>query len=75
MSLTLKLRRADWLTLTRACRLHDPTRQAETIWQAVLPVLSAELDGSSFRLVGVTATNLVSGKQADPPDLFALTGG
>ena len=74
-SLTLKLRRADWLTLTRACRLHDPTRQAETIWQAVLPVLSAELDGSSFRLVGVTATNLVSGKQADPPDLFALTGG
>jgi DNA polymerase IV len=69
-SLTLKLRRADWLTITRACRLHDPTQQAETIWQAVLPVLAAELDGSSFRLVGVTATHLVPGKLADPPDLF-----
>jgi DNA polymerase-4 len=69
-SLTLKLRRADWLTLTRACKLHDPTQKARTIWQAVLPVLVAELDGSRFRLVGVTATHLVPGRQADPPDLF-----
>jgi DNA polymerase-4 len=68
--LTLKLRRADWLNITRACKLHDPTKQAETIWQAVLPVLAAELDGSRFRLVGVTATQLVPGRQADPPDLF-----
>lgn len=70
-SLTLKLRRTDWVTLTRACRLHDPTRREETIYQAVLPVLAAELDGSKFRLVGVTATHLVPGKLADPPDLFA----
>ena len=69
-SLTLKLRRADWLTITRACNLHDPTRLSETIWQSVLPVLAGELDGSRFRLVGVTATQLVPGRQADPPDLF-----
>jgi DNA polymerase IV len=69
-ALTLKLRRSDWLTLTRAARLRDPTQRAETIWQAVQPVLAAELDGSRFRLVGVTATQLVAGRLADPPDLF-----
>jgi DNA polymerase-4 len=69
-NLTLKLRRSDWLTITRAARLHDPTQRAETIWQAVLPVLAGELDGSRFRLVGVTATQLVAGRLADPPDLF-----
>ncbi|MGB8841755.1 MAG: DNA polymerase IV [Aliidongia sp.] len=69
-SLTLKLRRSDWLTITRAARLHDPTQRAETIWRAVQPVLAGELDGSRFRLVGVTATHLVAGRLADPPDLF-----
>ncbi len=69
-SLTLKLRRADWKTMTRACRLHDPTKQAQTILQAVQPVLASELDGSAFRLVGVTAHDLVPGYRADPPDLF-----
>src|SRR5580658_3479883 len=68
--LTLKLRRADWLTVTRACKLRDPTQRPETIWQAALPVLAAELDGSRFRLVGVTADKLVPGRMADPPDLF-----
>jgi hypothetical protein len=36
----------------------------------VQPVLASELDGSSFRLVGVTAGGLVPGHRADPPDLF-----
>ena len=69
--LTLKLRRADRTTITRACRLHDPTARAELILQAVHPVLAAELDGQAYRLVGVTATRLVSDRLADPPDLFA----
>jgi DNA polymerase-4 len=68
--LSLKLRRSDWRTITRACRLHDPTRRGETMWRAVQPVLASELDGSSFRLVGVTASPLLPGPQADPPDLF-----
>jgi DNA polymerase-4 len=69
--LTLKLRRADRRTITRACRLRDPTAQAELILKAVHPVLAAELDGQPYRLVGVTATRLVSDRLADPPDLFA----
>jgi DNA polymerase-4 len=69
--LTLKLRRADRTTITRACRLRDPTARADLILRAVHPVLTAELDGQAYRLVGVTATRLVSDRLADPPDLFA----
>jgi DNA polymerase IV len=69
-SLTLKLRRHDRYTTTHACRLHDPTQRAETILAAVMPVLRPRLDGTRYRLVGVTAHDLVPGQQADPPDLF-----
>jgi DNA polymerase IV len=72
-SLTLKLRRHDRFTTTHACRLHDPTQRAETILAAVVPVLRPKLDGTRYRLVGVTAHDLVPGQQADPPDLFDWT--
>lgn len=69
-SLTLKLRRHDRYTTTHACRLHDPTQRAETILAAVTPVLRAKIDGTRYRLVGITAHDLVPGQHADPPDLF-----
>lgn len=69
-SLTLKLRRFDRQTTTHACRLHNPTMRAETILETVTPALRRAIDGTAFRLVGVTAHDLVPGKQADPPDLF-----
>ncbi|MDB5361100.1 MAG: polymerase [Rhodospirillales bacterium] len=69
-SLTLKLRRTDWKTITRACRLHDPTANADVIWQSARRTLADELDGASFRLVGVAGGQLVPGRQGDPPDLF-----
>ncbi|MGH7033964.1 MAG: DNA polymerase IV, partial [Stellaceae bacterium] len=69
-SLTLKLKRFDRQISTHACRLHDPTMRAETILRAVAPVLKRALDGTAFRLVGVTAHDLVAGRRADPPDLF-----
>jgi DNA polymerase-4 len=72
--LALKLRRADRRIITRACRLHSPTARAETIWRAASPVLAAEIDGSPYRLVGVTATRLVAEGLADPPDLFGAIG-
>ena len=70
-SLILKLRRFDRQTTTHACRLHDPTMKADIIFAAVTPTLHRVLDGTAFRLVGITAHNLVPGKRADPPDLFA----
>jgi DNA polymerase IV len=73
-SLTLKLRRADWKTITRACKLHDPTANADVIWQSARRTLADELDGASFRLVGVAGGHLVPGRQGDPPDLFDRAG-
>jgi DNA polymerase-4 len=77
--LTLKLRSADRRTVTRACRLQDPTARPELILKAAQPVLAAELAanpaGQAYRLVGVTATRLVSDRLADPPDLFAAIAG
>jgi DNA polymerase-4 len=76
--LTLKLRRADRRTITRACRLRDPTARPDLILKAAQLVLAAELaiefasGGQAYRLIGVTATRLVSDRLADPPDLFAL---
>ncbi len=70
-SLTLKLRRYDRKTSTHACRLHNPTKRAETIFDTVAPTLRRVLDGTAFRLIGVTAHDLVPGQRADPPDLFA----
>lgn len=69
--LTLKLRRAsDRRTSTHACRPRDPTMRAEIILATVRPVLARLLDGEAYRLVGVTAHDLVPAARADPPDLF-----
>jgi DNA polymerase-4 len=69
-SLTLKLRRWDRHTTTHACRPRDPTARADMILAAVRPTLMRLLDGQRFRLVGVTAHDLVPLRLADPPDLF-----
>ncbi len=70
-SLTLKLKRFDHQNRTHACRLHHPTMRAETILAAVRPTLQRVLDGTAYRLVGITAHDLVPAHRADPPDLFA----
>ncbi|HUK58483.1 MAG TPA: DNA polymerase IV [Stellaceae bacterium] len=70
-NLTLKLRRADRHTTTHACRPRDPTLKPETILATVRPVLARQLGGARYRLVGVTAHDLVPATRADPPDLFA----
>ena len=45
--------------------------RAETIFAAVRPVLRASCSTArSYRLVGVTAHDLVPAARADPPDLF-----
>lgn len=69
-ALTLKLRRADRHTTTHACRPRDPTMRADIILATVRPVLARLLGGARYRLVGVTAHDLVPARHADPPDLF-----
>ncbi len=68
--ITLKLKTADFQSLTRSRRLQDPTRLAEVIYNAVKPLIAKEADGRRFRLIGVGLTELVDGELADPPSLF-----
>jgi hypothetical protein len=72
--LSLKLRWSNRRTITRRSSLYNPTRQAAVLLSAARRALVAEMDGGAFRLIGVTATPLLPGVRADPPDLFSFRG-
>jgi DNA polymerase IV len=67
---SLKLKTADFTVRTRARRLTDPTQLAENLFRVARTLLEREIDGTSFRLVGIGAENLAPARLADPPDLF-----
>ena len=67
---TLKLKTADFRTLTRACRLHGATRSAEEMFRAAEPLLAREADGRAFRLIGIGAHDLAEAGEPAQGDLF-----
>ena len=69
-SVTLKLKTAEFRTITRARRLSSATRSAEDMFRAAEPLLSREADGRAFRLVGIGAHDLVEAGQVVQGDLF-----
>jgi DNA polymerase IV len=71
---TLKLKTSDFRILSRSRQLHDPTQRAAVLYEAALPLLRGEADGTSFRLIGIGADRLAEARLADPPDLFAGRG-
>ena len=73
-TVAIKLKTADFKTLTRHRRLSDPTQLAEVLYQAARPLVEQEADGREFRLIGIGAEALVEADQADPPDLLDLRG-
>ncbi|WP_422375976.1 DNA polymerase IV [Roseibium sp.] len=66
---TLKLKTADFKTITRARHLQDPTQLADRIFAAGEDLLAAETDGRRFRLIGIGVSDLETAEQADPQDL------
>eukprot|EP00903_Cladosiphon_okamuranus_P001458 g1456.t1 len=66
---TLKLKTADFKTITRARHLQDPTQLADRIFSAGVDLLAAETDGRRFRLIGIGVSDLETAEQADPQDL------
>jgi DNA polymerase-4 len=74
VTVTVKLKGADFQLLTRSRRLAAPTQQAEAIFEAAAPLVRKEADGRAFRLIGVGVADLVTETEADPPDLFADAG-
>lgn len=66
---TVKMKTADFKSITRRTSLGDPTQLADTIFRTALPLLERELDGRRFRLIGVGVSELGSDHGADPLDL------
>ncbi|MEO9526421.1 DNA polymerase IV [Roseibium sp.] len=66
---TLKLKTADFRSITRARHLQDPTQLADRIYASGESLLENEADGRRFRLIGIGVTDLESADQADPQDL------
>ncbi len=71
---TLKLRRADFRSLTRRQTLSAPTQLADALFAATAPLLAREAGAAPFRLIGVGLSALSaaddSGGDAPGGDLF-----
>ncbi len=57
-TVNLKLKRADFKTVSRQVSLLDPTQMADTIYNAVKPLLDKELQQAPFRLIGVGMSHI-----------------
>lgn len=68
--ITLKLKTADFKTITRARHFGDPTQLADKIYAAGDALLENEADGRRFRLIGIGVSDLESSARADPEDLL-----
>lgn len=66
---TLKLKPATFPSRTRAQRLANPTALPDRLFAAGRDLLSREVDGTSFRLIGLGAAPLLPLADADRPDL------
>ncbi|CTQ49668.1 DNA polymerase IV [Jannaschia donghaensis] len=62
---TLKLKRADFSTITRRHALSDPTQMADRIYREARSLLDATGNTGPARLIGVGISDLVPGDQAD----------
>ena len=70
-TITLKLKTADFKTITRSHSLDKPTQLAETLYQEASFMLQKVVDGKlAFRLIGVGASTILDAEEADIPDLM-----
>lgn len=73
--IALKLRTADFRTLSRHLRLPSATADADRLYAALEELLARESDGRrAFRLIGVAAEPLSEAAPADEDDLAMPTG-
>lgn len=69
-TITLKLKTADFRQRTRSQSLAVPTQLAMRIFATVREMLSREIDGTAFRLIGAGVSALKPGAEADDQDLL-----
>jgi DNA polymerase-4 len=71
----LKLKTASFKLRTRHRSLSDPTQLANRIFQAARDLLKSEIDGTPFRLIGVSLSSLsLAGTDPELGDLDPLLG-
>ena len=68
-TITLKLKTADFHSITRATRLPEPTQLAARLFSAGRDLLRRECTGARYRLIGIGASDLTGPEDADHGDL------
>lgn len=69
--ITLKLKTADFKTVTRRRTLGKPDNLARIVFAAAKPLLHAAASGKAYRLIGVGFSDLSEAGEDGPADLFA----
>ncbi len=69
LTIQLKLKTADFKTRTRSRQIPDPTQLEDRIFRTGTDLLTPELDGTKFRLLGIGVATLGPDENADPYDL------
>jgi DNA polymerase IV len=70
LTITLKLKTADFRQRTRSQSIHAPTQLATKIFATTREMLAKEIDGTAFRLMGAGVSALRPGSQADDSDML-----
>jgi DNA polymerase-4 len=69
-TVTLKLKSAGFRLRTRARHLMMPTQLASVLFEAGSQLLTREIDGTAFRLIGIGISGLSEAEGIDPVDLI-----
>ena len=64
-TVTLKLRRADFTTITRRHTLREPTQTADRLYREAATLLTQVAEAGPFRLIGVGLSDIVPAHEAD----------
>jgi DNA polymerase-4 len=70
LTITLKLKTADFRQRTRSQSIPAPTQLAAKIFAVSRELLAKEIDGTAFRLMGTGVSALRPGSQADDTDML-----
>jgi DNA polymerase-4 len=70
LTITLKLKTADFRQRTRSQSIQTPTQLAAKIFAVSREMLAKEIDGTAFRLMGTGVSALRPGDQAEDSDML-----
>lgn len=70
-TVTLKLKTADFQTVTRRQQAPRPTQSADVLYECGLNLLRPELGAAKYRLIGIGLSDLTDAGACDQGDLFS----